>query len=42
MNGVAYDDDCQVSTITVVKQWSDRARTTVTLEYHSATRGRAA
>ena len=42
LNGVAYDDDCQVSTITVVKQWSDRARTTVTLEHHSATRGRAA
>lgn len=38
LNGIAYEDDCQVSTITVKKQWSDHDRTSVTLEYHPVDR----
>ena len=32
LNGVAYDDDCQVASLHVKKQWSDHFRTAVTVE----------
>jgi len=36
LNGIAYDDDAQVYSLTVRKIYSDHARTSVTIEYFGA------
>lgn len=36
LNGIAYDDDAQVYSLTVRKVYSDHARTSVTVEYFAS------